>query len=276
MSNEEQPFQITVSEEALSLLKRKLDDARFPDEINDAEWAYGAPLANIKRLTERWRDGYDWRVHERELNKLPMFTRSIEVQGFGDMSVHYVHQRSSVRGAIPLLFVHGCESPFCTPPFCLPSSFYCACSPGPGSFLEVTKMLPLLTAASPDHPSFHVVAPSLPGFAWSEGARKKGFRPEHYAEVCAISLAYITYGLSHLGRSALQQTDDLSGLHGICDARRGLGSCGEMPTLVMPQSGSEPRFGPEPFRTGPKSGPRFGIVPKLNWKSGSRFGRGPN
>ena len=40
MSSEEQSFQITVSEEALSLLKRKLDDTRFPDEINDAEWDY--------------------------------------------------------------------------------------------------------------------------------------------------------------------------------------------------------------------------------------------
>jgi len=208
MSNEEQPFQITVSEEALSLLKRKLDDARFPDEINDAEWAYGVPLADIKRLTERWRGGYDWRVHEGELNKLPMFTRSIEVQEFGEMSVHYVHQRSSVKGAIPLLFVHG----------------------WPGSFLEVTKMLPLLTAASPDHPSFHVVAPSLPGYAWSEGVRKKGFLAENYAEVRVMSLAYTTDEFSQLHCSALQQTDDLSGLHGICDARRRLGSCGEKPT----------------------------------------------
>jgi hypothetical protein len=120
MSNEEQPFQITVSEEALSLLNRKLHDTRFPDEINEAEWAYGAPLADIRRLTERWRDGYDWRVHERELNALPMFTRPIEVQGFGQLSVHYVHQRSSVKGAIPLLFVHGCKSPFYTPFFYLP------------------------------------------------------------------------------------------------------------------------------------------------------------
>ena len=46
--------------------------------------------------------------------------------------------------------------------------------------------------------------------------------------------------------------------------------------LVMLQSGSEPRFGPEPFWTGPKSSPRFSIVPELNWKSGSRFRRGPN
>src|SRR5712664_1694480 len=36
------------------------------------------------------------------------------------------------------------------------------CSVGPGSFLEVTKVLPLplLIAASPDHLSFHVVAPT--------------------------------------------------------------------------------------------------------------------
>ena len=93
-----------VLEEALSLLKRKLDDTQFPDEINDTDWAYGSPLANIRRLTERWRDGYDWRAHERELNALPMFTRPIEVQGFGELSVHYVHQKSFVKAAIPLLF----------------------------------------------------------------------------------------------------------------------------------------------------------------------------
>jgi hypothetical protein len=38
------------------------------------------------------------------------------------------------------------------------------CSTGPGSFLEVTHILPFLTAASPHHPSFHVVAPSLSGY----------------------------------------------------------------------------------------------------------------
>ena len=183
MANE-QPFQIAIAEEELSLLKRKLDDTRWPDEVNDADWAYGAPLADLRRLTERWRNGYDWRVHERELNALSMFTRPIDVEGFGELRVHYVHQRSSVQGAIPLLFVHGCKSHF-HPSFLLQYLIVrYVCSAGPGSFLEVTKVLPLLTAASPDHPSFHVVAPSLPGYAWSEGVRKKGFNSKHYAEVC--------------------------------------------------------------------------------------------
>jgi hypothetical protein len=37
-----------------------------------------------------------------------MFTRDIEVEGFGVLNIHYVHQRSKVKSAIPLLFVHGC------------------------------------------------------------------------------------------------------------------------------------------------------------------------
>ncbi len=56
----------------------------------------------------------------------------------------------------------------------------------PGSFLEVTKVLPLLMAVSADHPSFHVVAPSLPGYAWLECVSDNGFHAEHYAEVSGI------------------------------------------------------------------------------------------
>ena len=44
-------------------------------------------------------------------------------------------------------------------------------------------MLPLLTATGAGNPSFHVVAPSLPGYAWSEAASKRGFRSKNYAEV---------------------------------------------------------------------------------------------
>lgn len=114
----EQPFQIAVSDDALALLKRKLDDTRLPDEVNAAEWAYGAPLADIKRLANRWKDGYDWRTHERELNALPMFIRTIAVERFSELSVHYyVRQRSAAMGVVLLLFVHG----------------------RPRSFLEVTK-----------------------------------------------------------------------------------------------------------------------------------------
>ncbi len=70
-----------------------------------------------------------------------------------------------------------------------PSYSYKMCSlqfAGPGHFLEVRKILPLLTATSPDHPSFHVVAPSLPGFGFSSGVNKMGFKGPQYAEVAVV------------------------------------------------------------------------------------------
>lgn len=55
---------------------------------------------------------------------------------------------------------------------------------GPGSFIEVRKILPLLTEQSPGQPSFHVVAYSLPGFGFSDGSKKRGFSISQHAEVC--------------------------------------------------------------------------------------------
>jgi len=79
-----------------------------------------------------------------------------------------------VENAIPLLFVHG----------------------WPGSFLEVRKILPLLVDASPEHPSFHVVAISLPGYGFSTAPTKKGFGINQYAELgnkLMLSLGYEEY-----------------------------------------------------------------------------------
>jgi hypothetical protein len=73
------------------------------------------------------------------MNELPNFETTINVDKHGPVDLHFVHQKSDVPGAIPLLFVHG----------------------WPGSFLEVTKMLPLLKGGD-GKPAFHVVAPSLP------------------------------------------------------------------------------------------------------------------
>ena len=109
-SKSEVSFKIAVSDECLSTLRQKLALTTLPDEIEDAGRDYGAPLADIGRLVSRWKEGYDWRKYEAQLNdELPQFTRDIEVEGHGTLNVHYVHKKSEVEDAIPLLFVHGCE-----------------------------------------------------------------------------------------------------------------------------------------------------------------------
>lgn len=107
----ETPFTISVPEEKLENLRKKLELVDFPDELNDAGWDYGAPLQDIQRLVNHWKTGFDWRAQEKKLNEdLPaQFTRDIKVEGFGLLNIHYVHMPSKTAGAIPLLFCHGCE-----------------------------------------------------------------------------------------------------------------------------------------------------------------------
>jgi pimeloyl-ACP methyl ester carboxylesterase len=99
----------------------------------------------------------------------------ISIDDFDTYDVHFIHQRSSVKNAIPLVFAHG----------------------WPGSFLEVTKILPELVKGGKDFPAFHVVAPSLIDFGFSAAAKKRGFNCDHHAETChklMLKLGYNEYG----------------------------------------------------------------------------------
>lgn len=170
------PFSISVPESDIQRLKTKLSLATFPQDVEMSDsWSYGAPLADIKRLASYWQDGFDWRAAESRLNaQLPQFTTTVPAQGFGDIDVHFVHQRSDRADSIPLLFCHG----------------------WPGSFLEVSKILPLLTKPGDQdgvQPSFHVVAPSLPNYGFSGRVTKPGFGPRQYAQVCHSLMLQLGY-----------------------------------------------------------------------------------
>ena len=107
----EQPFTLAVPDTDLELLHKKLDLVRFPDELHGAGWDYGVPLADIKRLVTRWKDGFDWRAAEAGINRIPQYTQDIKVDGFSVLNIHYVHLKSTVKNAVPLLFLHGCMCP---------------------------------------------------------------------------------------------------------------------------------------------------------------------
>lgn len=163
--------QIDIPGSELDLLQRKLELTRLPVNLANEQWGEdnGVTVQNAKELVDFWRTSYDWREQEARLNELPQYTCTVEVENFGDLEMHFVHQTSSVSDAIPLLFVHG----------------------WPGSFAEVTKMLPILNEAG-----FHVVAPSLPGYGFSSCPDKAGFTNEHDAEAVhkvMLKLGYRSY-----------------------------------------------------------------------------------
>ena len=102
------PFSIDVPQEKIDRLKQKLALAEFPDELEESGWDLGCPLADLNRLAKAWQE-HDWRSAEKELNKHPHFHTDIEVDGFGTLDIHFVHQQSARSDSIPLLFVHGCK-----------------------------------------------------------------------------------------------------------------------------------------------------------------------
>lgn len=108
----EEPFTIAIPQAALDSLAQKLAHATLPSAApeSDDEWDYGVPLSDMHRLVARWKDGFDWRAVESELNTtLPQYTRPINVEGHGTLTAHYVHKKSERTNAIPLLFLHGCK-----------------------------------------------------------------------------------------------------------------------------------------------------------------------
>lgn len=109
MASSIRPFQIAVPDSKLEELNAKLSLATFPDDLPMSEsWDYGVPVSDLKRLVSRWKDGFDWRAEESKLNQLPHYTAPIVVDGFGELDIHFLHQKSERPGSIPLLFCHGC------------------------------------------------------------------------------------------------------------------------------------------------------------------------
>jgi pimeloyl-ACP methyl ester carboxylesterase len=139
MSDGIRPFGIEIPQADLDYLHDRLGNARWPSELPGVGWTRGVPLGYLKELAEYWRTQYDWRVQEARLNQYPQFTTEIDGQ-----HIHFLHLSSDQADAKPLLITHG-----------FPSSV--------AEFLYLIE--PLVNPAAGQ--AFHVVAPSLPGYAFS-------------------------------------------------------------------------------------------------------------
>ncbi|KAJ6071482.1 hypothetical protein N7499_009496 [Penicillium canescens] len=196
------PYKIHVPESLLEETKTKLRYARIDDGMMSVEWndLEVGHLA-FKEVVEFWRDKYDWRSFEAHLNTFNHFKTDIAVNGFEHLDIYFLHHRSSKPDAVPLIFVHG----------------------WPGPFLEALKIIPLLTEPTDGRQAFHVVAPCLPGYGFSEYSKKAGFGLEQHAECFANlteKLGYPKYvcqggdwGSSIVRYMALNHADAVLAIH---------------------------------------------------------------
>ena len=137
-------FRIRVPKSALTDLKRRLANTRWPERETVAGWSQGIPLAYMRELVEYWRTDYDWNRCQDELNTLPQFVTEID-----GLDIHFLHIKSPHKNAMPMVMTHG----------------------WPGSILEFMKVIGPLTDpesyGGKGEDAFHVVIPTLPGFGFS-------------------------------------------------------------------------------------------------------------
>ncbi len=163
-------LRIHVEGAVLDDLKRRLARTRFADQIDGTGWEYGIPSDYLRDLVEYWRADYDWRAHEARLNELEHYRERIDGQ-----EIHFVHARAVDQTALPLLLTHG----------------------WPGSVVEFLDVLSPLAEpeahGSSATDAFHVVAPSLPGYGFSEPTRTRGWDPWRIARAFVDLMGRLGY-----------------------------------------------------------------------------------
>jgi pimeloyl-ACP methyl ester carboxylesterase len=152
------PFRISVPEEDLTDLRRRLKATRWPEPETDR--SQGVPLTKLQELVRHWQTDYDWRKAEARLNAIPQFVTTID-----GIEIQFAHVRSRHEKALPMIMTHG----------------------WPGSIFEFLKVIGPLTDPTAhggrSGDAFHLVLPSLPGYGFSGKPPSKGWNPARIARI---------------------------------------------------------------------------------------------
>lgn len=138
------PYEISVGQDTLDDLHRRLAMFRRTSAVEDRGWEDGIDLRYLDELLAYWRERFDWRTQEATLNRLRHYMADMH-----GTPLHFVHERGRGPAPLPLLLVHG----------------------WPDGFQRFTKLIALLTDPAAHGgiaaDAFDVVVPSLPGCGFS-------------------------------------------------------------------------------------------------------------
>jgi pimeloyl-ACP methyl ester carboxylesterase len=164
------PFQISVPEEALVDLRRRINATKWPERETVADSSQGVQLATAQKLARYWATDYDWRRIEAKLQALPNFITEID-----GLDIHFIHIRSKHENALPVIITHG----------------------WPGSVVEQLKLVDPLTNPTAyggkASDAFDVVIPSIPGFGFSGKPTKPGWDPVRIARAWTTLMKRLGY-----------------------------------------------------------------------------------
>jgi Epoxide hydrolase N terminus len=97
-----EPFKVEVPQAVLDDLHERLVRTRFAPEFANDDWRYGTNLSYLKQLIEYWRERFDWRAVERQMNSFSHYKTEIE-----GIPIHFIHEPGKGPHTIPLILTHG-------------------------------------------------------------------------------------------------------------------------------------------------------------------------
>ena len=196
-----QPYKIEIPDSVLDDLKSRLERTRWPDELPGTGWDYGSNLDYVKELVEYWRTKFDWHAQEKLINSFSHFKSKVD-----GLNIHFIHEKGKGPNPMPLVITHG----------------------WPGTFFEMYKVIPMLSdpASHGGDPAdaFDVVAPSMPGYGFSDATDKRGLSvlsiSDLWAELMSENLGYQKFaaqggdwGARVTAKLGLSHGDKVIGIH---------------------------------------------------------------
>ncbi|XP_075985879.1 uncharacterized protein LOC142983004 [Anticarsia gemmatalis] len=147
------PFKIKFDDAMIKDLKYRLKNHRpFVSPLEGVAFQYGFNTGQLDSWLTYWADKYNFSERENFLNQFPQYKTNIQ-----GLDIHFIRVKPEVPNnvqVVPLLLMHG----------------------WPGSVREFYEAIPLLTKQNPGYNFvFEVIAPSIPGFGYSDSAVRPGF-----------------------------------------------------------------------------------------------------
>jgi len=153
------PFKVNISDQIIKDIYDKVKRYPWHEMPNDGGWEYGTNLDYMKEISKYWVSEFDWRKHEKEINKFPNFIAKVD-----DIDIHFIHEKGSGSKPMPLLISHG----------------------WPGTKVEFLHIIENLAHperfGGKEEDAFDVIAPSLPGFGFS-GRPSRPIGPRKMADI---------------------------------------------------------------------------------------------
>ncbi|KAI9170826.1 putative epoxide hydrolase [Paramyrothecium foliicola] len=142
-------FEAHVDEQKLQHFKTLLELSPIAPPVFENTHAgrrYGITREWLKNAKEVWLNEFDWRKQEARINSFPNFKATVADSHGNNIEIQFLALFSKKTDAIPIAFFHG----------------------WPSSMIEFLDILDILRGKyTPETLPYHIIVPSLPGYAYS-------------------------------------------------------------------------------------------------------------